>query len=343
MLRKDIINAGNKILRSLEESGVFFVIQSFFTKEKGMSGEEILSSYQHYMHETKSFSDTENKIVEIFGLKDLQEPGFWSFLVTSEEKRSPAVHEIYQRLRFVSEHLPKLVRLLHRSVDDIKEKQQTEEKTDEAVLTAILIEDDSVSSTKRVIIALEAIEGLYEAASQILNIEPQSLSVASCDSGSDKSFDLLGAAKAIACVKDIILSFWDKVIFFHENKANKQLEVIANTLPILSELSDMKKNGKIEPEKAELIKRQIISSIEKFSDAGVTIPEINSRTIFNPRQLMQPKRKLLVAPSVSAKEDTKTEEILLEEETDIDDPEFQKYMEKMAKKFLKRRNDETDK
>lgn len=48
--------------------------------------------------------------------------------------------------------------------------------------------------------------------SQVLGKKGDDLSVIGCDSGSDKSFDFLGAAEIVNCVKDIILSFWNKVV-----------------------------------------------------------------------------------------------------------------------------------
>lgn len=346
MLRKDIIIAVDRILDSIEKSGVFLIMESSVRRENEQPKEAILSSYQHYMHETKSYSEVENNLITIFKLEMLQDPGFWAVLLTGDDgpAHRPIAIEAFQSLRFIKEHLPKILLLLKRSSDEIIElPESSRHELNEDILTAILIEDEDASSAKRLIIALEAIEGLYDAISQIQDIDSQPLSVVSCDSGSDKSFDFLGSAKAIAGVKSTIISFWDKTVYFRENKSSKQLDVIAKSLPILTELSEMKEKGSIEPEKAELLKRQIFSSIEKFSDAGIIIPEIEEHTTFNPRQLMRPQQKLLIAPLHHLTDKTEKDAPSTDvNDQEINDPEFEKYMEAMAKKFLKKHGNNDD-
>ena len=230
--------------------------------------------------------------------------------------------------------------LLERDTDRIPRESESskEEAGDLAQLTAIVIEEKEFSTPERLILMLEALEGLYQASAQVLKCDISSLSVLSCDSGSDKSFDFLGVAKVIQCVKEIILSFWDRVVYFREDKTEKQLDLIANSLPILKTISDMKTRREIEPESAELLKKQVIESVRKFANAGTTIPEIEKFTTFNPRQLMKPERKLLVAAAQSTQEE-EPQKPSTQPPGEIDDPEFQEYMEQMSADFLRRRNE----
>lgn len=141
----------------------------------------------------------------------------------------------------------------------------------------------------------ESIQGFYEVSADILHLNQNTISVISCDSGSDKAFDFLGLAKAIEMVKETIIAFWNKLVFFREDKSGRQLELIAESLPIIEKINQMHTNGSIEPEKAELLRRKVFNCLDKFSKSGSTIPEIEQYTVINPRQLMRPEPKLLVA------------------------------------------------
>ena len=112
--------------------------------------------------------------------------------------------------------------------------------------------------------------------------------------------------------------------------------MIAKSLPILDQIAELKESGKLDPEKAELIRRQVIDSITKFARAGVTIPEIEEYTVYNPRQLMQPDRKLLLAetPSGVAQKESEAQAHPHEEIPAPGDPEFHQYMEKMIRRYM---------
>jgi hypothetical protein len=337
VLRQNISSSIKKVILAFEESGTLLVLKSAVSaRVKVSSNTEALSSFPHLMHISKSFGKAEWKIINIFGITEILKSSFWSLIISPEEKRHPAIMDAYQNLHFLSEHLPKIIKLLDRDIDALKEKLtiQNEKKLNntEALLTITLAEEDEYSSSSRLVLALEAINGLYDAINVIERDESIQLSVISCDSGSDKSFDFLGAAKSIETVREIILGLWDKVIFYKEDKINKKLELISNSLPILERISSMKESGSLEPEQAELLKRQITGSVGKLLSAGVTIPEMDERAHFEPRLLMQPEKKLLVAPENAT---DKNELPLEEDEETINDPEFEKYMEEMAKKFLK--------
>ena len=57
--------------------------------------------------------------------------------------------------------------------------------------------------------------------------------VIACDSGSDKSFDFLGVATVIECVKELILSLWNRVIYFSEYRMSERIKLVAEALPVI--------------------------------------------------------------------------------------------------------------
>lgn len=261
--------------------------------------------------------------------------------MATDELTGPRMMKYYQAIHFAEAHLPQVVSLMARESDQISKPKKEGEKPKEnglSQLSITVIEELQHSSPERLVLALQSIAGLYSACAQVLDESEGDLCVVACDSGSDKSFDFLGVAKIVECVKVVILSFWDRVVYFREDKTERRLDLIAQSLPILDEIASMKKSGKLEPERAELIKRQVIDSVTKFAAAGITIPEIENFTVYNPRQLMKPSRKLLVASKEARPEADKGEEESKEARPlQIDDPEFQAYMKKMANEFLERK------
>ena len=122
------------------------------------------------------------------------------------------------------------------------------------------------------------------------------LIVLACDSGSDKSFDFLGLAKVMKEVKEIIIAIWDRRVFHRQRHVSESLSLIAESLPILEKIEQLRENGSIEKEQAELLKRKTISGATQFIEAGAIIPEFESASTHSPEQLMKPEPKLLVSP-----------------------------------------------
>jgi hypothetical protein len=99
-------------------------------------------------------------------------------------------------LQFVMLYLGKLTDLI--KPDAIKSLEQRSNKSDE-ILSVIVIENENQhSKPERLSEALMSISLLYGVVADLEGINQNTLSVITCDSGSDKSFDFLGAAKAVA-------------------------------------------------------------------------------------------------------------------------------------------------
>src|SRR5438874_445310 len=127
------------------------------------------------------------------------------------------------------------------------------------------------------------------------SVAENTLIVLACDSGSDKSFDLLGAAKVIAGVKELILSLWDRIVFYREAQIAQRLELVTASLPILEKLSHLQNSNAIAPEQAELLRRKVLDGVGQLIASGATIPEMGGRSHVDPRQLMAPEPKLLTS------------------------------------------------
>lgn len=357
MLRKEIVQSIQKVIDMLKESSLIDKVLLPRLRGTGENNKndtkDVLTAFAVINEYSRGFGELEKKILSDLDLTILLSQNFWSELLGENEKSIGVVRStgVYSNALFAQNHLPKIITILERENDNILETK-TDDLKKTSKLTAMsvfVIEDDGLSTPERLILMLESIQGLYDASSQILGLPGEGLSVLSCDSGSDKSFDFLGAAQIMATVKEIIIEFWNKLIYYKEDKSERHLELIANSLPILERIADMKAKNKLEPERAELLRRQIMTSVGKFSKAGVTIPELDAFSIYNPRQLMKPEPKLLLPPSkVIDIEEPKNE--IQEDKTgsskkkkrnkngdnlDLEDPEFKKFIAQKINEYKK--------
>ena len=164
----------------------------------------------------------------------------------------------------------------------------------------LIIEDaNQYSSPQRLVHVFEGISNLYSVFASINKEREVDLIVLACDSGSDKSFDFLGLAKLMEQVKETIIAIWDRRVFHRQKHASECLSLIAESLPVIQQIEEMKGNGSLGPEEAELLKRKTIDGATKFIEAGAIIQEMEGESLHSPRQLMRPEPKLLVSPWVN--------------------------------------------
>lgn len=338
MLRSEIIAGTERLLLALKDAKVSEVISTLLKREGKIEEKDILECYTAFVRRKEQFSDVEATLMKIFELNFLLDYEFWVFLISTEkgQLRSPVVYEKYNSLKFAMEYVPKIVSLLRRSYDDMPIKAATEYSGEASSgfskLRVFLHEDEQISTPKRLAITLEAIDDFYHVLKEVEDTNAEELRVISCDSGSDKAFDFLGAAKIIECVKDLIICLWDKVVYYRENQTGRRLELVTQSLPIIDKIDGLCEEGKLEAEKAELLKRQVTEAVGNFLKSGATILEMDMHAVQSPKILMRAERKLLSPyPGTTAEENETTKS----QELPAEDPDFQAFMTKMADEYFK--------
>lgn len=296
MRRVEIIESVVRVESALKKSGLTKIVRGLGDRESKESGKVLLQALRDYSLLAKDFGTAEKQIVEILKLQILGDTDFWIHAVTAPME-PPVIHTLYGALRFVDDYLSKFLKLLE--TDAIQAARETSDKPPTEreglnVLSVIVIENSKqLSRPIRLINILESITLLYEANAILLNAPSESLSVIGCDSGSDKAFDFLGLANVMKNVKEVILSLWDRVVFFREKQMEVRIDLIRKSLPVVEHVSDLERQKKIDPEQAELLRRKLFEGCTKFMESGAIIPEFQDRAIHNPRVLMSPQPKLL--------------------------------------------------
>ena len=314
MRRREILSSLGNVRRALADSGIQtllerLVSQRMSSKDSSAIREiqaQALAAMTRIMIASKSFGENEQKLMEALELDPLLTNKFWeSFLDLEDGQRR--LYQMRSKLRLIEEFLPRLERIF--GLTDLTRIMAAKEDPksrwrDFEVLTVTAIETSTgLSTPNRLANMLQSMELLYKAVAEVNGLPDSDLVVASCDSGSDKSFDLLGIAKVVSALKQLIVDLWDRVVFYRERKLDNHLDLITKSLPIIAQIDELANTGALQPEAAELLRRRVSEGVTKFLDSGSMIPELQQHAVLSPRQILAPHQKQLAGPPLSGTTD----------------------------------------
>ena len=116
----------------------------------------------------------------------------------------------------------------------------------EALLRVIVVEEhEGRSSPQRLASVFESVEKLYEVCAVVAGTRAEQLAVLRADSGQDKTFVLAGTPEVVRALKGLIVSAWDRVVFFRQLAVHERIEQVAETLPMLERIGRQERAGQI--------------------------------------------------------------------------------------------------
>lgn len=324
MRREKIQEAIAKVQTDIRSSGIISMLDKAIEQSRSGTKEKndwfSLSPFKRLTISQSIYSDAENRILEIFDLEILSELEFWESL--SEGQDLGLIYTTSGRIRFLMEHSPKILKLLEQEhVSDVKTKSSDlpKELANKELITITLSEEEGqFSSTKRIISALDGLNKIYAGLSEFYGEEYEELILLACDSGSDKSFDILGIASGIEKLRGVITDIWDRVVFHRHNQHEASISLIASTLPIVQKVDDLVTSGSMDRVQGELLKRKLLDGGIKFLESGAITSDMEKNSLFNPRLLMKAEQKLLSGPAPS-EAISKAEENIDLDSIEIDD------------------------
>jgi len=325
MKRSEIINSFEKINRNLIDAKLIesldLVVRGRTTASSSTLNQDLLNALHSYAVSAKDYNSIDNQIQEILSLSDLVDPKQWGdLIIIKEPSGSRHLYELRMNIIIATKFLPEIIEIItpayllaNKLSKGITIQKQSAEKT--AVISLTLLDNSTLPlSTNRFISLFESIETFYKVSSKILDISGETLIIVGADSGSEINIDVSGTAKIIQMVKEILLSLWDRIMLFREIQTAKRISLVAQALPIVDQISSMEKDGKIEREQAEILRREVIDASRKFLSCGATIPEMNKTSTIKPNQLLAPEPKLISEGQTDKPDDI--DELLLAEKMD---------------------------
>lgn len=293
MRRIEIQEALREVTDALKLSGLVDLVKG----SVGPRQIETIAALKDFAIFESRFTPIARKLEHIFELQQLCDTDTWQHIFGQE--REVFIHAFGSRINRVMDLVPKFVALLDQQSDEdyIAFRKGEATSSEYSKVTVIVIEEHAqFSRPERLVQVLSGFIQLYENCARLAHLSSNELTVLSCDSGSDKSFDFLGLAKVMEQVKEIFIGLWDRVVFYKEKRLSSQIEVIAQGLPVLARLTELEGTNHIGPEEAEIIRRGILNGCQNILSAGAIIPEIHQHSSHNPRVLMAPEKMLLMPP-----------------------------------------------
>ncbi len=299
MRRDEIKKSIRRILDDLSEIDLVPTLGRILSGEgRERDPSSLLSVFQRYSIMVSGYSKEEIEIIGIMGIDILSDPKLWSALITDP---SGVAHDIDRRLNFTIENLPRLLRIFEQ--DYARDRKAAggrppEDFNGRERLTIILAEDaGEYSSPERIVSALAGVSKMYIGIAETHRLDGDGLVVLGCDSGSDKSFDLLGIAQVMHELRDTIIAIWDRRVFYRHQQMSASIELISQSLPVLAEVEELRRTGAILPEQAEIIRRKLVEGATMFLESGSIIPDMETEGALNPRVVMRAEQMLLSGPS----------------------------------------------
>lgn len=278
MTRQQIIAAAEQINNAIDTAGISSLMGT--TRDR-MTLQDYLKAFKQYNILAEQFSEGALFLEKELGFSQLRDPDPW---IEMSKQGGIEAENPLGNVKGIVETLASISNLLSKNQVN---KDAYEHKE---VLSLILFEDENKkrSSPRRISDSLESIELLYEACARMQGVTFDDLEVVSCDSGSDKLFDFVGASQVVGAVKELILSIWERVIFYRNRKLQERISLLTHSLPVLDNVTELEMNGSLSADEGELTRNAIVDGVTKFLSSGSMIKEIRERTTFDERSLMAP-------------------------------------------------------
>ena len=277
MTRHQIISSTQQITKALTSAGI---PELFESKGDALTLQDYLLAFKQYNILAEGFSEGALFLEKELGFSKLRDPDPW---IEMSKDGTNEGDEALNNLQGIITALSSISDLL---VFDQPDHSGTEGKE---VLTLIVLDkgkNHRGSSPKRISESIESIENLYEACARLQGLPFDDLEIVSCDSGNDKFFEFLGSQLIIGEVKALILSIWERVIFYRNRNIQERISLLTHALPALDNISELEMKGDLSSSDSQLIRNTMVDGVKKFISSNALIQEIRERRPLDERTLI---------------------------------------------------------
>jgi hypothetical protein len=301
MRREVLQDSVNRIVQDIRESGIIEMLsQGTEAYQKTNTGDKDSAQWVNvtvladYFNRTSHYSEVERKISDILQINSIAEPSSWQGQFS---KVDPSfIYPSLNRLKQAVDILPRFVALLDRdyNIDGPTAGEATTESG--MTLQTVILTDEGalMSSPERIIELLSALGQIYAVIAEVEQLPTGSLAVVGMDSGSEKSFDLLGLAKIMSELRETLQWAYNSVVFHRHNVTARNLQIASDTLGVVEKIAKLESSKAVTSEQAARMKHGLFNGLEKFAATGAYIPEM-SQNRSSPAVAMRPQPRLLTA------------------------------------------------
>lgn len=287
MRRKQLIDTTYKIQQAISESELLerLHIRILALSKQGKKVPnvgDLLAALNKFSIATSRLSDAEKEVLKQLDLHYLNDPKNWPKLISTDQP--DLLKSIFSNLRRLRSSLGYFQKVISIGHDELRNKSEEDE-----TISILLLPDENTKDTpKKIASTLESVQQLYNCFITLEHIEnPAELTIIGMDSGNEKSIELTGETVALEKMKELLYGVWMQVLPSHNQYLSEQLKLILKSLPILERVEELSTLGRLEKEKAALVKRQLTTSLEDLIRSNTIVEEMYDHWEKDPRVAMQ--------------------------------------------------------
>lgn len=276
MLRKELINALNRISEILSDKAVSESLGVMTDQRHGLKSEQAKINFTILAHTalelseaSLSFTDAEKAVVQTFGLDLFFSKNWWlsriTFLSNDKERSSDTdAWPAFSLLRSVVPLLVPIANLLEQEVETLEEGMGAD--------LQIVFPANLALTSLKLVTALEAIDELCKEIAAIDNTHTETVYIRRVDSGSPKLIELASrSGSALVKVGKLVGYMAFKLALMPQSRALKEIEVISKGTDVAADIEDRVKNGTLTRHQADRHLEALNTTLSKLFATGATV------------------------------------------------------------------------
>jgi len=303
MQHAQLIDGIKRVTKALE----FSALRDALTPDTSDDAAPLLEALRRYAIAASNYTSTEETVADLLGLSELNTSTVWAKLLDAGSPRS----HYYERIGFVTHHLPRFVELLEESSDGLPSGNQT--------LCVTIVGSESGLLTSRLITIVNSVTTLYRTCASVNGIQIDDLVLVSVDINDDSQLWFEGEEQAVEWLKEVLTNAFRWLALYRERaQLQERIEAAKNNLQIIQRVHDARNQGSMSGDEANEIEHDLLVGLLAFFDAGALIPEMEHDLSQTPREIVRSS----VPPASSRKDPEELNAIMseIEELAEVEQP-----------------------
>ncbi len=277
MQHAQLIGGIRRVTEALEASA----LREALNPREGLPADVLLDALRRYAIEAARFTSTEQTVADLLGLSELENTSVWARLLADDHARE----HFFDRVGFVTHHLPRFVELL----------EESGQAHDDRLSICVTVVGDGQHGmlTSRVITVVNSLASLHGTVRAIHGLAPTELSLVSMDAGEDTQLWFDGDLEGLMHLKGLLIKAFRWLALYREEELEERLERARDNLPTIAYIRELAADGTLDQDEATGLEHDLLLALLAFFDAGAIIPEME-------RDHQQPPREIVTPPPPAA-------------------------------------------